>query len=91
MNKNELTATVAQKLGCSNTEAENIVNSFIDTLSDNLVAGKKVQLTGFGTFEVRQRNGHRGYNPQTGEPIWIEPSTAVGFKASKALKETVNK
>ena len=91
MNKNELAATVAQKLGYSDTEAKNIVNSFFDILSDNIVAGKKVQLTGFGTFEVRQRNGRKGYNPQTGEPIWIEPSATVGFKASKALKETVNK
>ena len=88
MNKTELVAAIAEKAGLSKKDAEGAVKAFTDT--DELVKGEKVQLVGFGTFEVAERAARTGKNPQTGEAIKIPASKAPKFKAGKALKDVVN-
>ena len=91
MNKSELIAAVAAKTGDTKKVAEASVNAFIDVITETLKKGDKVQLVGFGSFEVRKRAARKGRNPQTKEEIKIPASKAPVFKAGKALKELVNK
>ena len=91
MNKAELIAAIAAKTGETKKGAEAAVNAFISTVTDALAKGDKVQLVGFGSFEVRKRAARKGRNPKTEEEIRIPASKAPVFKAGKALKELVNK
>ena len=90
MNKTELVAAIAEKAGLSKKDAEGAVKAFTDTVAEQLKAGEKIQLVGFGTFEVAERAARTGKNPQTGEAIKIPASKAPKFKAGKALKAVVN-
>ena len=89
MNKTELVAAVAEKAGLSKKDAEAAVKAFIDSVAEELKKGEKVQLVGFGTFEVSERAARQGRNPQTGETIEIAASRTPRFKAGKALKDMV--
>ena len=83
MNKTELVAAIAEKAGLSKKDAEGAVKAFTDTVAEQLKAGEKIQLVGFGTFEVAERAARTGKNPQTGEAIKIPASKAPKFKAGK--------
>jgi len=89
MNKAELVGQIAQKSGLTKKDSEIALNAFIESVQGALKANDKVQLVGFGTFEVRQRNARKGRNPQTGKEITIPASKAPVFKVGKALKESV--
>ena len=91
MNKAELVAAVAEKTGLSKKDSEKAVNAAFDTVTETLVAGGKVQLVGFGAFEVKERGERTGRNPQTKETITIPASRVVSFKVGKALKDAVAK
>ena len=91
MNKTELVAAIAEKTGLTKKDAEGAVKAFTDTVAAQLKAGDKIQLVGFGTFEVAERAARTGKNPQTKEEIQIPASKAPKFKAGRALKDTVNK
>ena len=91
MNKSELIAAMAAKTGETKKDAEVALNAFVNVVTDALVKGDKVQLVGFGYFEVRKRAARKGRNPQTKEEIKIPASKAPVFKAGKALKDLVNK
>ena len=91
MNKAELIAAVAAKTGDTKKAAEEAVNAFVEVVTNALKEGEKVQLVGFGSFEVRKRAARKGRNPQTKEEIKIPASKAPVFKAGKALKDLVNK
>ncbi len=91
MNKTELIAAVAENAALSKKDAEKAINAVIGTITNALTEGDKVQLVGFGTFEVRERGARTGKNPRTGEAIKIAASKVPAFKAGKALKDTVNK
>ncbi len=92
MNKSELVASIAQKSNLTKKDAETALNSFIASVEEALAAGEKVQLVGFGTFEVRERKAREGRNPRNPkEVIKIPASKAPVFRAGKALKEIVNK
>ena len=86
MNKSELIAAIAAKTGETKKDAEAALNAFVDVVTETLVKGDKVQLVGFGSFEVRKRAARKGRNPQTKEEIKIPASKAPVFKAGKALK-----
>ena len=90
MNKAELIAAIAAKTGDTKKAAEASVNAFVEAVTKSLVKGDKVQLVGFGSFEVRKRAARKGRNPQTKEEIKIPASKAPVFKAGKALKDLVN-
>ena len=90
MNKAELVAAMAAKTGETKKNAEASLNALIDVVTESLVKGDKVQLVGFGSFEVRKRAARKGRNPQTKEEIKIPASKAPVFKAGKALKDVVN-
>ena len=90
MNKAELVAAIAAKTGESKKATEAAVNAFTEVVSKALKGGDKVQLVGFGSFEVRKRAARKGRNPQTKEEIKIPASKAPVFKAGKALKDLVN-
>ena len=87
MNKTELSAEIAEKAGLSKKDSEAAVKAFVDAVSESLKKGDKVQLVGFGTFEVSERPARTGRNPQTGETIEIAASRTPKFKAGKALKD----
>ena len=89
MNKQELIASIAGKTGLSKKDSEKAVNAFVDSVTDTLKKKDKVQLVGFGTFEVRARAGRIGRNPATGKEIKIPASNVPAFKAGKALKDSV--
>ncbi len=91
MNKSELVEAVHAKLGGTKRAAEEAVNAFVEVVTKELAKGERVQLVGFGTFEVRHRAARKGRNPQTGEEMRIPASKAPVFKAGKHLKEVVNK
>ncbi|CAC9928946.1 DNA-binding protein HU-beta [Aedoeadaptatus coxii] len=92
MNKSELIASIAEKSNLSKKDAENALNGFLSTIEEALSDGDKVQLVGFGTFEVRDRKAREGRNPRNPEEvIKIPASKAPVFRAGKALKESVNK
>ncbi|MCW2277030.1 HU family DNA-binding protein [Heliophilum fasciatum] len=87
MNKTELIGAVAEKAQLAKKDAEKAVNAFFATVEDALKAGDKVQIVGFGTFEVRERKERTGRNPQTGEEMKIEASKSPAFKPGKAFKD----
>ncbi|MCL2023814.1 MAG: HU family DNA-binding protein [Oscillospiraceae bacterium] len=89
MNKSELVAAVAEKQGVAKTVAAASVETVFGVIADALKEGKKVQLVGFGTFEVRDRPARVGQNPKTGEKIQIAAAKAPAFKAGKSLKDLV--
>ena len=91
MNKTDLVAAIADDAGISKKDAEGALKAFIDAVTKELKKGGKVQLVGFGTFEVAKRAARSGVNPLTKEPMNIPESKAPKFKAGKALKEAVNK
>lgn len=90
MNKTELVAAIAEKAEISKKDAEKALKGFIDVVSEQLKKGDKVQLVGFGTFEVSERAAREGRNPQTGKTMKIAACKAPKFKAGKALKDAVN-
>ena len=90
MNKAELVAAMAEQAGLSKKDAEAALKAFTDVVSDELKNGGKVQLVGFGTFEVSERSAREGRNPQTGEAMTIAASKTPKFKAGKALKDSIN-
>ena len=91
MNKAELVSAVAEKTGMSKKDSEKAVNAAFDTITEALAAGDKVQLVGFGAFEVKERGARIGRNPKTKEEIEIPASRVPAFKVGKALKEAVTK
>ena len=91
MNKTELVAAVSEKSGISKKDAERVVAATFDIITAELAKGEKVQISGFGAFEVKEREARVGRNPRTKEAIEIPASNAPAFKASKALKDTVSK
>ena len=90
MNKTELVAAMAEQAGLTKKDAEAALKAFTDVVADELKKDGKVQLVGFGTFEVAKREAREGRNPQTGETMKIAASKAPKFKAGKALKDMVN-
>lgn len=90
MNKTELIAAIAEKAEISKKDSEKALKAFTDVVTDQLKRGDKVQLVGFGTFEVSERAAREGRNPQTGKTMKIEACKAPKFKAGKALKDEVN-
>ena len=90
MNKTELVAAMAEQTQLSKKDAEAALKAFIDVVSEELKKGEKVQLVGFGTFEVSERAAREGRNPQTGETMEIKASKTPKFKAGKALKDMMN-
>ena len=90
MNKTELVAAVAEQADISKKDAEKALKAFVDVVTEEMKKGEKVQLVGFGTFEVSERAAREGRNPQTGKTMKIEACKAPKFKAGKALKDAVN-
>ena len=90
MNRTEFVAAIAENAEISKKDAEKAVKAFIDVVAEELKKGEKVQLVGFGTFEVSERAAREGRNPQTGEAMKISACKALKFKAGKALKDAVN-
>ena len=90
MNKTELVAAMAEQTNLSKKDAEAALKAFIDVVSEELKKGEKVQLVGFGTFEVSERAAREGRNPQTGKTMKIAACKAPKFKAGKALKDAIN-
>ena len=90
MNRTELVAAMAEQTQLSKKDAEAALKAFIDVVADELKKGGKVQLVGFGTFEVSERAAREGRNPQTGEKIKIAASKSVSFKAGTELKTKIN-
>ena len=91
MNKTELVAAIAEQAELTKKDAEKALKAFVDVVTDELKKGEKVQLVGFGTFEVAERAAREGRNPANGEAMQIHASKAPKFKAGKALKDEVNK
>ena len=91
MNKTELIAAVAERTDVTKKDAERVVSATFDTIAAQLAAGEKVQVTGFGIFEVKEREARVGRNPLTGESIQIAASRTPAFKPGKALKDSVAK
>lgn len=89
MNKTELIAAAAEQTGLTKKDAERVLNATLDAITASLVRGERVQLSGFGTFETRQREARIGRNPRTGDSVDIAATRVPQFKASKALKDTV--
>ena len=89
MNKTELVAAIAEQAEISKKDAEKALKAFTDVVAEELKKGEKIQLVGFGTFEVSERAAREGRNPQTGEKIDIPAKLYVKFKASKAFKDAI--
>ncbi len=90
MNKTEVIAAIAEKSGLTKKDAEKALKAFTDTVAEELKDGGKIQIVGFGTYEVSERAAREGRNPQTGETMTIAASKSVKFKAGKALKDSLN-
>ena len=90
MSKTELVAAVAEQADISKKDAEKVLKAFVDVVTEEMKKGEKVQLVGFGTFEVSERAAREGRNPQTGKTMKIEACKAPKFKAGKALKDMMN-
>ena len=90
MNKADLVAAMAEKAGVSKKDAEASLKAFTDVVAEELKKGEKIQLVGFGTFEVSERAAREGRNPRSGEVMHIAASKAPKFKAGKALKDMMN-
>ena len=91
MNKTELIALVAENAGLTKKDTERVINAAVDAITASLIKGEKVQISGFGTFETKEREARVGRNPHTKEEIHIPATRVPGFKASKALKDIVAK
>ena len=91
MNKTELIAAVAESAGLSKKDTERVVNAALDTITNALCKGEKVQISGFGSFEIKERDARIGRNPHTKEAIEIPATRVPAFKASKALKDAIAK
>lgn len=91
MNKTELITSVAQKIELTKKDAEKVVKAVFESIGESLAKEEKVQIIGFGTFEVRHRKAREGRNPQNNKPIKIAESKTPAFKAGKQLKDSVNK
>ena len=91
MNKTELIAVASQAVGMTKKDTERVLNAALDAITASLVNGEKVQLSGFGTFEIKEREARVGRNPHTKESVEIPATTVPVFKASKVLKDTVAK
>ena len=91
MNKTELTAALATKTGFAKKDAEKALNAFVEVITETLAKGDKVQVVGFGSFEVKTRAARTAFNPQTKQPIELAATTYPVFKAGKALKDRVAK
>lgn len=89
MNKTELIAAVAEKAALSKKDAEKAVNAVLESITESLKAGDKVALVGFGTFDVKDRAARTAKNPRTGEVVEVAATRVPGFKAGKALKDSV--
>ena len=89
MNKTGLIAAISEKTGLTKKDSEKALVAFVEAVEETLKSGDKVQLVGFGTFEVRQRAAREGKNPQTGEAIKIEASKVPAFKAGQAFKDSL--
>lgn len=87
--KQELIETVAEKMGATKKDAKTLIETLFETIAEALAKGKKVQITGFGTFEVRERKARTGVKPGTGEKIQIPASKYPAFKPGRALKERI--
>ena len=90
MNKTDLINAVAESAELNKKDAENAVKAVLQNIEDTLAKGEKVQLIGFGNFEVRERSARKGRNPQTGEEMEIPATKQPAFKPGKALKDSVN-
>lgn len=90
MKKNELVAAIAAKNDCSKKEADKALNIVLDAITEALIAGEKVSITGFGTFEVKERPERECKNPRTGETMVAKACNALTFKAGKTLKDALN-
>lgn len=90
MNKTELVAAIAEKTELSKKDAEKALKAFTEVVAEELKKGGKIQLVGFGTFEVSERQAREGRNPRTGESMTIAASKTPKFKAGKALKDSIN-
>lgn len=90
MNKSELVAAIAEQTELSKKDAEKALKAFVDVVTAELTEGGKIQLVGFGTFDIAERAAREGRNPQTGDTMVIAASKAPRFKAGKALKDAVN-
>ncbi len=91
MNKTELIAAVAEQSGVTKKDAERVIHATFDAIAAQLVAGEKVQISGFGTFETKEREARTGRNPLTGESIRIAATRSPAFRPGKILKEQVAK
>ena len=89
MTKKDLVAVIAEKTGLSKKDSEAALNAFMSTVAETLKAGDSVQLTGFGTFEVRERAERQALNPRTKEPITVAATKVPAFKAGKGLKDVI--
>ena len=90
MNKAELVAAIAERTELSEKDTEKALKAFVDVVAEELKKGEKIQLVGFGTFEVSERAAREGRNPANGQPMQIAASKAPKFKAGKALKDAIN-
>jgi DNA-binding protein HU-beta len=90
MNRKELVDALATKMGASRADADRAVGALLEVISEALAQGESISLTGFGTFEVRERPAHKGRNPRTGEELQISASKIPAFKAGASLKAAVN-
>lgn len=90
MKKNDLVAAIAAKENCTKKDADKALNLVLEAITDALVAGEKVSITGFGTFEVREHPARRCKNPHTKEFMMTKPCKALAFKAGKTLKDALN-
>ena len=90
MNKKELVAALAEKSEVTKKDAEKILDALVEVVGSELAKGEKIQMVGFGTFEVAQREARTARNPRTGETMEVKASKSPKFKAGKALKDTVN-
>ena len=89
MNKTEMTSAIAQASGVSKKDSEKVLNAIVEIMTQELVKGNRVQLSGFGIFEVRDREARTGRNPITGETVQIPATKVPAFKASKNLKDRI--
>lgn len=90
MNRKELVTEIASRSQLTQKDVDKVLTNFFDIVGDTLTKGDKIQIAGFGTFEVREKKARTGKNPRTGEPMEIAASKAPAFKAGKLLKEKVN-
>ncbi len=90
MKKNDLVAAIAAKENCTKKDADKALNAVLEAISDALVAGDKVSITGFGTFEIRERASKQCINPRTKETMTTKPCKVLAFKAGKTMKDKIN-